>query len=78
LRLRASVIDEESERAVERWVRLGDEASGRPEPLAKATCARCGSSHHVLDREKQALCARCYLERGAPVELVEGGDDRGK
>jgi protein-arginine kinase activator protein McsA len=87
LRHGETMIDEESERAVERWVRLGDKATGRPEPEAKARCARCGSTHHVLDRGEQALCAHCYLESGAAVEpvesgvegeLVESGDDRGK
>jgi hypothetical protein len=68
------VIDDESERAVERWVRLGDEATGRPEPDGKATCARCGSTNHVLDRGEQALCAHCYLESGAPSEPVESAE----
>ena len=72
------MIDEESERAVERWVRLGDEASGRTKPDDKATCARCGSIQHVLDRGQQALCAHCYLESGVPSELVERGEDHGK
>ena len=72
LRHHEIVIDEESERAVERWVRLGDSASGRPESDEKATCARCGSSHHVLDRGEQALCAHCYLETGVAPAPVEG------
>ena len=72
------MIDEESERAVERWVRLGDEASGRTKPDDKATCARCGSIQHVLDRGQQALCAHCYLESGVLSELVERGEDHGK
>ena len=72
------MIDEESERAVERWVRLGDQASGRAEPDEKATCARCGSTQHVLDRGEQALCAHCYLESGVPDDLVESGEDRGQ
>jgi hypothetical protein len=78
LRHPETVIDEESERAVERWVRLGDQASGRPEPDEKTTCARCGSTQHVLDRGEQALCAHCYLESGVPEELVESGEDRGQ
>ena len=72
------MIDEESERAVERWVRLGDKAAGRPEPDDKARCARCGSTHHVLDREAQALCAHCYLESGNAAALVEGAAEAGK
>jgi hypothetical protein len=61
------MIDLETERAVERWVRLGDEVSGRNVADDRATCARCGSRDRVLGREKDALCARCYLERGAPA-----------
>ena len=72
------MIDEESERAVERWVRLGDKASGRQEPDGEATCAKCGSTHHVLDREKQALCAHCYLESGVDPGLLEGAGDGDK
>jgi hypothetical protein len=60
-------IDEESERAVSRWVRLGDQMSGRPPPEERTQCARCGSIDNVLDRGKQALCAHCYLENGAPA-----------
>jgi hypothetical protein len=71
LRLRESVIDDESERAVSRWVRLGDQVSGRPAPDAGAECARCGSTHEVLDRE-QALCARCYLESGPAITGAAG------
>ncbi|HKW78132.1 MAG TPA: hypothetical protein VJQ09_03470 [Candidatus Limnocylindria bacterium] len=62
--------DEESERAVSRWVRLGDQFSGRPLPDANAECARCGSNENVLDRGEQALCAHCYLEAG---EVAVGG-----
>ncbi len=58
-------IDEESERAVSRWVRLGDQVSGRPPPDERTQCARCGSIDNVLDRGEQALCAHCYLENGA-------------
>jgi hypothetical protein len=61
------VIDDESERAVSRWVRLGDQVSGRPTPDDRTECARCGSTDKVLDRGEQALCARCYLESGAVV-----------
>jgi hypothetical protein len=68
LRQRESVtIDEESERAVSRWVRLGDQVSGRPPPDERTQCASCGSIDNVLDRGAQALCAHCYLENGAPA-----------
>jgi ribosomal protein L37E len=64
LRVGASVIDEETERAVEIWVRLADRMAGRRTTDERARCARCGSSQHVLDRGSTALCAHCYLERG--------------
>jgi protein-arginine kinase activator protein McsA len=66
VRRSASVIDEESERAVARWVRLGDQLAGQPSTATddRPMCARCGTSFRVLDRGQRALCARCYLERG--------------
>ena len=60
------MIDPESERAVSRWVRLGDEASGRPLPDDRAYCESCGTTDNVLDRGEHALCAHCYLEHGSP------------
>ncbi|HET7700928.1 MAG TPA: hypothetical protein VFM06_08710 [Candidatus Limnocylindria bacterium] len=60
------MIDEETERTVERWVKLGDQLRGQRTADERSRCARCGSSHRVLDRGRQALCARCYLERGEP------------
>ena len=71
------MIDEETERAVAGWVRLGDQLSGRTTNDDHAACVRCGSTDHVLDRGDQALCARCYLERGE-TRSVEGGTDRAK
>ena len=67
LRRRESVIDDETERAVAGWVRLGDQLTGRQTADERASCARCGSTDRVLDRGQQALCARCYLERGDPA-----------
>jgi len=61
--------DEEAERAVERWVRLGDEVvtgktgGGRDEKATRA-CTACGTTFNILAREDPALCARCFLERG--------------
>jgi protein-arginine kinase activator protein McsA len=65
LRIAESVIDEESERAVTRWVKLGDQLAGRQTSSDSDACASCGSTHRVLERGEQALCAHCYLERGA-------------
>ena len=56
------MIDLETERAVERWVRLGDEVSGRSAADERTTCTRCGSHDRVLGRGSDVLCARCYLE----------------
>jgi hypothetical protein len=61
------LIDDESERAVSRWVRLGDQVSGRPAPDLRAECVRCGTTDKVLGRGDEALCAHCYLESGAVV-----------
>ena len=60
------MIDQETERAVERWVRLGDQLSGRETADDRSACARCGGREHLLDRGEGAYCARCYLERGDP------------
>ena len=67
LRRHANVIDRETERAVAAWVRLGDQTSGRPTPDGRTSCARCGSRDFVLDRGKEALCARCFLESEEPA-----------
>jgi protein-arginine kinase activator protein McsA len=59
--------DQEAERAVERWVRLGDEVvSGKKggQRDDTGTCASCGRTFNVITSEKRALCARCFLERG--------------
>jgi hypothetical protein len=72
------VSDEESERAVSRWVRLGDQVTGRPSPDERAECARCGSTDNVMDRGDQARCARCYLESGAVSVGPEGWGESGE
>ena len=59
------MIDRESERAVRRWVRLGDEVTGRPAPDDHAECENCGSTEQVLDRDEHPVCAHCYLEYGS-------------
>ena len=71
------MIDDESEKAVSRWVRLGDQVSGREGPDERAECARCGSTDNVLDRGEQALCARCYLESGATVGAEPANEEAG-
>jgi hypothetical protein len=61
--------DREAERAVERWIRLGDEVvtgkmgGERADPSTRA-CAACGTSFNILGSDNRALCARCFLERG--------------
>lgn len=62
--------DEEAERAVERWVRLGDEVvtgkmGGERDMTSKRACAACGTTFNILASDNRALCARCFLERGA-------------
>lgn len=64
MRVGESVIDEETERAVAGWVRLGDRMAGQRATDDRARCARCGSGHRVLGYGSHALCAHCYLERG--------------
>ena len=59
------MIDDESERAVSRWVRLGNEVVGRPAPAEPVECEACGSTDLVLDRDEHPVCAHCYLERGS-------------
>ena len=62
--------DEEAERAVERWVRLGDEVvtgkmGGERDMTAKRSCSACGTTFNILASDNRALCAHCFLERGA-------------
>jgi len=61
--------DPEAERAVERWVRLGDEVvtgktGGEREDKSTRGCTACGTTFNVLLSDNRALCARCFLERG--------------
>jgi protein-arginine kinase activator protein McsA len=66
--------DEEAERAVERWVRLGDDVvtgkkGGEREDGAVRSCAACGTTFNILASNNRALCARCFLERGTSRTL---------
>lgn len=61
--------DEDAERAVERWLRLGDEAvtgktGGERQDKATRACAACGTTFNIPTSDNRALCARCFLERG--------------
>ena len=61
--------DREAERAVERWIRLGDEVvsgkmGGERMDASTRACAACGTSFSILGGDNRALCARCFLERG--------------
>ena len=70
LRVGSTVIDEETERAVAGWVKLGDQVAGIKSDEPAQACARCGSSDRVLARGEQPLCARCYLESGEQADTV--------
>ena len=66
--------DEEAERAVERWVRLGDDVvtgkmGGERDDRASRSCAACGTTFNLLASDNRALCARCFLERGTSRTL---------
>jgi protein-arginine kinase activator protein McsA len=61
--------DHEAERAVERWIRLGDEVvtakmGGERDDQATRACSACGTTFNILSSDNRALCARCFLERG--------------
>ena len=61
--------DSEAERAVERWIRLGDEVvtgkmGGERDDTAMRACTACGTTFNILASNSRALCARCFLERG--------------
>jgi protein-arginine kinase activator protein McsA len=60
--------DDEAERAVERWVRMGDElvagkTGGQRDKTTRA-CAECGATFNTIAADDRALCAGCFLERG--------------
>jgi protein-arginine kinase activator protein McsA len=62
-------IDDETERAVERWVRLADElvagkTGGQRQTVIPRLCTACGRTFHINAEDTRPLCARCYLERG--------------
>ena len=61
--------DRDAERAVERWIRLGDEVvtgkmGGERDDTSKRSCTACGTSFNILGSDDRDLCARCFLERG--------------
>ena len=61
--------DRDAERAVERWIRLGDEVvagkmGGERDDKMMRSCAACGTTFNILGNDNRALCARCFLERG--------------
>lgn len=61
--------DRDAERAVERWIRLGDEVvtgkmGGERDDRLTRSCAACGTTFNILGSDNRALCARCFLERG--------------
>ena len=61
--------DRDAERAVERWIRLGDEVvagktGGERDDKITRSCAACGTTFNILGSDNRALCARCFLERG--------------
>lgn len=62
------MIDEAAARAVARWTALSAELVGDAEDAR--SCVRCGSGQHVMPREDEHLCARCYLECGDSVRAV--------
>ena len=67
--------DEEAERAVERWVRLGDEVvtgktGGDHDDEATPACTACGTTLNILASDDRALCVRCFLETG-PNRTIE-------
>ncbi|MEO8633400.1 MAG: hypothetical protein ABI466_08560 [Chloroflexota bacterium] len=64
-----AMADQEAELAVERWIRLGDEVvtgklGGERDDRSTRACITCGTTFHVLARDKRAMCAHCFLERG--------------
>jgi protein-arginine kinase activator protein McsA len=61
--------DRDAERAVERWIRLGDEVvtgkmGGERDDKMLRSCAACGTTFNILGSDDRGLCARCFLERG--------------
>jgi protein-arginine kinase activator protein McsA len=60
--------DDEAERAVERWVSMGDELvagkMGGQRARSPRACAECGMTFNTIATDDRALCAGCFLERG--------------
>ena len=68
------MVDTEAERAIERWIRLGDEVvagkmGGERDEKMQRSCTACGTTFNILGSDNRALCARCFLERGTSRTL---------
>jgi hypothetical protein len=57
------VIDNESERAVTGWLRLGDHLIGRKR--IEGRCDRYAETGYLSLLDKERLCAKCLLDREA-------------
>jgi hypothetical protein len=53
------MIDRDTLRELDKWVRLGEEVAG-VEPL-RGSCERCRETG-ILASTDRRLCVRCYLE----------------
>ena len=54
------MIDQESERTVSGWLRLGDRLTGRK--AVEGRCDRCGERRYLAEDDRERICAACYLE----------------
>jgi len=54
------MIDQESERTVSGWLRLGDRLTGRK--AVEGRCDRCGETRYLAEGDRERICAACYLE----------------
>jgi hypothetical protein len=54
------MIDQDSERVVTAWLRLGDRIAG-VKPI-DGRCGRCGGTGYLSLVDDRRLCPRCYLD----------------